>query len=53
MAPLPHSAIWIVERTGQRRFPFRISLEQEGRLLVAFRTQAQWLGPGQQVFCLR
>ena len=53
MAPLPGPTTWIVERTGRCRFPFRISLEQEGRLLVAFRTQAQWLGPGQQVFCLR
>jgi hypothetical protein len=45
--------IWILERTGHRRFGYRISLEQQGRLLAAFRTQAAWPGPGQQVFCLR
>jgi ERCC4-type nuclease len=44
---------WIVERTLHRRFRFRISLEQYGRVLAAFRTQAAWPGPGQQVFCLR
>jgi hypothetical protein len=53
MSPPPGPATWIVERTQHRRFPFRVSLEQEGRLLVAFRTQARWPGPGQQVFCLR
>jgi hypothetical protein len=47
------TALWIVERTGSRRFPFRVSIEQGGRLVVAFRVQARWPGPGQQVFCLR
>lgn len=45
--------VWIVERTASRRFPFRVSIEQDGRLISAFRTQARWPGPGQQVFCLR
>lgn len=44
---------WIVERTASRRFPFRVSIEQGGRLVAAFRVQARWPGPGQQVFCLR
>jgi len=47
------TALWIVERTASRRFPFRVSIEQGGRLVVAFRVQARWPGPGQQVFCLR
>lgn len=47
------TALWIVERTGSRRFPFRVSIEQGGRLVVAFRVQTRWPGPGQQVFCLR
>ncbi len=46
-------ATWILERTALRRFPFRISIEQGGRTVVAFRVQARWPGPGQQVFCLR
>jgi len=47
------TAFWIVERAPSRRFPFRVSIEQGGRLVAAFRTQARWPGPGQQVFCLR
>lgn len=47
------SATWIVERTTNRRFPYRVSIEQNGRLLVAVRAQSSWPGPGQQVFCLR
>ncbi len=47
------SATWIVERTTSRRFPYRVSVEQNGRLLVAVRAQASWPGPGQQIFCLR
>ena len=46
-------AFWIVERTRSRRFPFRISLEQGGRLILAVRAQSSWPGPGQQIFCLR
>jgi len=30
-----------------------VSIEQNGRLLLAVRTQARWPGPGQQIFCLR
>ena len=47
------TAFWIVERAPSRRFPFRVSIEQGERLVAAFRTQARWPGPGQQVFCLR
>ena len=43
----------MVERTASRRFPYRVSIEQNGRLLLAVRTQARWPGPGQQIFCLR
>ncbi len=47
------NATWIVESTLNRRFPFRISIEQNGRLVFAVRAQARWPGPGQQIFCLR
>lgn len=46
-------AIWTVERTAHRRLPFRIAIEQGGRLLFAVRAQSAWPGPGQQIFCLR
>jgi hypothetical protein len=44
---------WLVERTANRRFPFRISIEQDGRTILAVRAQAPWPGPGQNIFCLR
>ncbi len=47
------SAVWIVERTASRRLPYRASIEQHGRLILAVRAQARWPGPGQQIFCLR
>lgn len=47
------SAVWIVQRTGDARFPVRIAIEQDGRLLFAVRAKAPWPGAGTQVFCLR
>jgi hypothetical protein len=52
-ATAPAPALWIVERTQNRRFPVRIAIEQGGRLLLAVRAQSAWPGPGQQIFCLR
>lgn len=45
--------VWTVERTQHRRFPIRITIEQDGRLILTVRAQSPWPGPGQQVFCLR
>ena len=47
------SATWIVQQTGDPRFPVRIAIEQAGRLLFAVRAKAAWPGAGTQVFCLR
>lgn len=46
-------ATWVVERTQDRRFPFRITIEQEGRTILALRAQSHWPGAGRQIFCLR
>jgi len=46
-------AYWVVERTRDRRFPFRITIEQDGRTLLAVRAQSDWPGAGSQIFCLR
>lgn len=46
-------ALWILERTTNPRFPVRIRIEQEGRVLLAVRAQSAWPGPGQQIFCVR
>lgn len=47
------SAVWIVQRTAAARFPYRIAIEQDGRLLFAVRAKDRWPGAGSQVFCLR
>ena len=47
------TATWRVERTTNPRFPFRISIEQHGRTVLAVRAKAAWPGPGQNIFCLR
>ena len=47
------TAEWIVEDAGDQRFPFRIRIEQQGRVLLAVRAQRAWPGAGTQVFCLR
>lgn len=46
-------AWWIVERTADARFPWRIRIEQDGRVLLVVRAQSAWPGAGAQVFCLR
>lgn len=47
------AATWLVQRTGDARFPVRIAIEQAGRVLFAVRASAPWPGAGTQVFCLR
>lgn len=47
------TATWLVQRTGDARFPIRIAIEQDGRTLFAVRAKAAWPGAGSQVFCLR
>ena len=47
------AALWRVERSASTRFPFRIALEQDGRLLFAVRAQSAWSASGGQIFCLR
>jgi hypothetical protein len=46
-------ALWRVERTRNPRFPFRIAIEQDGRVLFAVRAQSDWPAPGAQIFCMR
>lgn len=46
-------AWWIVETTGSARFPYRLRVEQDGRIVLSVRAQSDWPGAGGQVFCLR
>jgi hypothetical protein len=47
------NAIWRIERAVNRGFPFRVSIEQDGRTILAVRSKAPWPGPDQNIFCLR
>lgn len=47
------SAWWIVQKTRDKRFPYRIRIEQEGRVLLVVCAQTAWPGAGKQIFCLR
>lgn len=45
--------IWIVQNTGNPRFPVRIAIEQDGKILFAVRAQEAWPGQKGNVFCIR
>lgn len=48
------TAFWTVHRgVNSRRFPYRVAIEREGRVILAVRAPSVWPGPGQQIFCLR
>jgi len=53
LSSLAMVAQWIVERTVDARFPFRVRIEQDGRTILAVRAKYPWPGPGMNVFCLR
>lgn len=43
----------MLERIGGKRFPYRLKILEEDRVLLALKVQAVWPGAGTQVFCLR
>lgn len=45
--------VWIVQQTGNPRFPVRIAIEQDGKILFAVRAQDAWPGQRGNVFCIR
>lgn len=45
---------WIVERTGNERFPYRVQLlNTDGKSLFTLRTQDRWPAANRNIFCLR
>lgn len=44
---------WQVEATTNRRFPFRVSIIEEERTVLALRTQDKWPGQKGNIFCVR
>ncbi|MDR7420818.1 MAG: ERCC4 domain-containing protein, partial [Armatimonadota bacterium] len=47
------STVWVLETTGQERFPYRLSIRRGERTLLALRVQDRWPGGSGNVFCLR
>ena len=47
------AGIWILERTGNERFPFRLQIIREGVAPLILRTQDRWPAAGRNIFCLR
>ncbi len=44
---------WCLEQTADPKFPYRITLEQDGEVTLALRAKERWPGPKGNVFCLR
>jgi hypothetical protein len=47
------STYWRLQRTGDDKFPYRITLESDGEVTLALRAKDRWPGPQGNVFCLR
>ena len=45
--------LWILERTGNKRFPYRLCITGEGGTLLRLLVQEKWPGQKGNVFCLR
>ncbi len=44
---------WILERTQNERFPYRLQIFRGDELWLALRTQDRWPTAGRHIFCLR
>jgi hypothetical protein len=44
---------WILERTGDKKFPFRLRIEEADRSVLCLHVQDKWPGPKGHIFCLR
>jgi hypothetical protein len=44
---------WILERTQNDRFPYRLQILRDDRPWLALRTQDRWPAAGRHIFCLR
>lgn len=50
---MPAKYVWVLERTGNERFPYRLQILEDGRPWLVLRTQDHWPGANQNIFCLR
>lgn len=45
--------VWVLERTQNDRFPYRVQIIQGDRPWLVLRTQDRWPAAGRNIFCLR
>ncbi len=45
--------LWIVERTEERRFPYRLQIRKGEDTVLCLKVQERWPGPRGQIFCIR
>jgi len=44
---------WILEKTGDKKFPFRLRIEKEGQTILSLYVQDRWPGQKGHIFCLQ
>ena len=44
---------WILERTQNERFPYRLQILRDGKSWITLRAQDKWPAAGRHIFCLR
>ena len=47
------STLWILESLDDKKFPYLLTIRQEGRALLSLRVQEKWPGQKGHVFCVR
>ena len=47
------TAEWILDQTDTEKFPFLLTIQEQGRILQQFLVQDSWPAEGKNIFCLR
>ncbi|MCR4431846.1 MAG: ERCC4 domain-containing protein [Tepidanaerobacteraceae bacterium] len=45
--------LWILESVENDKFPYRLTIQNDGKEVLCLRVQSRWPGAGSQIFCLR
>ncbi|RMD57523.1 MAG: hypothetical protein D6828_03600, partial [Nitrospirae bacterium] len=45
--------VWIIEETGEKRFPYRLTIKKNDSILLRLRVQDRWPPEDGYVFCIR
>lgn len=45
--------LWILEETGDKKFPYRVKIKKGEEILLCLRVQDRWPGQKGNIFCLR